>query len=296
MRIFITGATGFIGSAVTANLLKSGHEVVGLARSDRSAESLTALGAKVHRGSLEDLDSLKSGAAASDGVIHLAFDNGFSDFEGTIANDFRAITAIGEALSGSGKPFVAASVTTMLNSHQAPATEDLQGTENTPGFPRYAAEKNIIDLSKKGVRSSVVRLPPCVHDETRQGFATALKYLAQEKGISAYVAKGDNRWPAVHRSDAARLFQLALESAPAGTVLHGVGETGIEFSKIAEVIGRHSNIQTTSISKEKTGEHFAWLSPFVTFDNPASSLYTQQLLNWEPKGPTLLHDIEHQKP
>ena len=167
----------------------------------------------------------------------------------------------------------------------------MKGSEGTPGFPRCAAEDAVIALSKFGVRSSVVRLAPCVHDETRQGFATALAYVAREKGVSAYVANGTNRWPAIHRLDAAKLFRLALELAPAGTRLHGVGEEGIPLSTIAEAIGRRWNLPVTSISDEEVGEHFGWLSPFVSFDNPASSDRTQELLNWKPQGNTLISDI-----
>lgn len=292
MRVFVTGATGFIGTAVIKELQSNGHQVIGLARSEQTAASLMELGAGVHRGSLEDLESLRNGATSADGVIHLAFDNGFGDFDTIISNDQRAINAIGDALAGSGKPFVSTSVTTMISPQGRPATEDMKASKETPGFPRSSAEDAVIALAGRGIRSSVVRLAPCVHDANRQGFATALAYVAREKGVSAYVSDRTNRWPAVHRNDAAKLFRLALESAPAGTRLHGVGEDGILFSNIAEAIGRRWNLPVTGISHEAAGEHFGWLSPFVPFDNPVSSAKTQKLLNWKPEGHTLIFDIE----
>ena len=294
MRIFVTGATGFIGAAVISELQHSGHQVIGLARSDKSVAALAKLGAESHRGNLEDLESLHDGAASADGVIHLAFDNGFGDFNTIIANDQKAIKAIGDALAGSDKPFVSTSVTTMLSSKGQLATEDMNASEDTPGFPRSAAEDAVIALAERGVRSSVVRLAPCVHDASRQGFATALAYMAREKGFSAYVGDGQNRWPAVHLTDAARLFVLALESAPAGTHLHGVGESGILFSDIAESIGRRWSLPVKSIAPEAVNEHFGWLSSFVQFDNPVSSVKTQQLLSWKPAGDTLIADIERE--
>lgn len=292
MRVFITGATGFIGTALIRELQNDGHQVVGLARSDRSAAVLAELGAEAHRGSLEDLESLRSGAASADGVVHLAFDNSLGDFDSIIRSDQHAINAIGDALAGSGKPFVSTSVTTMISSQRQLATEDMKGSEETPGFPRSAAENAVIALAGRDIRSSVVRLAPCVHDANRHGFASVLAHIARQKGISAYVGDGMNHWPAVHRADAAKLFQLALQSAPAGTRLHGVGESGIPFSNIAEAIGRRWNLPVASLSHEEAAEHFGWLLPFVSFDNPVSSAKTQQLLNWKPTGHTLLSDIE----
>ncbi len=292
MRVFVTGATGFIGTAVVKGLISSGHNVIGLARSDKSVATLAELGAEAQRGSLEDLESLRSGAAAADGVIHLAFNNGFGDFHTIISNDLQAVHTIGDVLVGTGKPFVSTSVTTMLLSKGQPATEDMEGLEGTPGFPRSAAENAVIAFAKRGVRSSVVRLAPCVHDVSRQGFASALAHIAREKGVSAYVDGGTNLWPAIHLLDAAKLFQLALENAPAGTRLHGVGEDGIMLSTIAKAIGRRWNLPTSSISHEAVGEHFSWLSPFVSFNNPVSSAKTQQLLDWKPERSTLIADIE----
>lgn len=291
MRIFVTGATGFIGSAVVKELINSGHKVVGLARSDKSAASLNAVGAEVHRGKLDDFNSLCSGAAEADGVIHLAFDNSFTDFAGAITDDFRAIEAIGNTLAGSGKPFVVTSVTTMVPSLGRPATEEDQAQDGAPGAPRSAAEKMAIALAERGVRSSAVRLAPCVHDASSQGFATSLAYLAREKGVSAYVGNGMNHWPAIHRLDAAKLFRLAVESAPAGSRLHGAGEEGIPFKNIAEAIGLRLNLPVSSISPEAAEAHFGWLTPFVLMDNPTSNALTRKMLGWEPVEPTLVADI-----
>ncbi|MEA4926962.1 MAG: SDR family oxidoreductase [Syntrophomonadaceae bacterium] len=291
MRIFVTGATGFIGSAVVKELINAGHQVVGLARSDKAAALLNADGAKVHRGNLDDPNSLQSGAAAADGVIHLAFENSFTDFAKAIKDDLHTIKAIGDTLAGSGKPFVITSVTTMVPSLGRPATEADQAQDGSPGSPRSAAEKMAIALAEHSVRSSAVRLAPCVHDASSQGFATNLAYLAREKGFSAYVGDGSNRWPAIHRLDAAKLFRLAVESAPAGSRFHGAGEEGIPFRNIAEAIGLRLNLPVSSISPEAAKEHFGWLAPFVLMDNPASSAITRKMLGWEPVESTLVADI-----
>lgn len=291
MRIFVTGATGFIGSAVVKELINAGHQVIGLARSDKAAASLNALGAEVHHGKLDDPNSLRSGATAADGVIHLAFDNSFTDFAGAITDDLHAIEVIGDTLADSVKPFVITSVTTMVPSLGRPATEDDQAQDGSPGSPRSVAEKMAIALSERGVRSAAVRLAPCVHDVSSQGFATSLANLAREKGVSAYVGDGSNRWPAIHRLDAARLFRLAVESAPAGSRFHGAGEEGIPFKNIAEAIGLRLNLPVSSISLEAAEEHFGWLTPFVLMDNPASSALTRKRLGWEPAGPTLITNI-----
>lgn len=291
MRIFVTGATGFIGSAVVKELINAGHQVVGLARSDKAAASLNAVGAEVHRGKLDDLNSLRSGAAVADGVIHLAFDNSFTDFAGAITDDLHAIEVIGDTLAGSGKPFVITSVTTMVPSLGRLATEEDQAQDGSPGSPRSAAEKMAIALAERGVRSSAVRLAPCVHDASSQGFATRLAYLAREKGVSAYVGYGSNRWPAIHRLDVAKLFRLAVESAPAGLRLHGVGEEGVPFRNIAEAIGLHLNLPVSSVSREAADEHFGWLAQFVSMDNPTSNALTRKWLGWEPVEPALVADI-----
>ncbi|WP_019909455.1 SDR family oxidoreductase [Paenibacillus sp. HW567] len=291
MRVFVTGATGFIGSAVVKELIHAGHEVVGLARSDKGAAALHAIGAEALRGSLGDHDRLRSGAAEADGVIHLAFDNTFMDVAGAITDDLHAIEAIGDTLAGSGKPFVMTSVTTMVTSLGRPATEDDQGQDGSPGLSRSTAENMAIALAERNVRSSAVRLAPCVHDTISQGFATLLAEIARQKGVSAYVGDGANHWPALHRLDAAKLYRLALESAPAGSRLHGAGEEAIPFRNIAEAIGQHLNLPVSSISPEAAEDHFGWLTPFVIMDNPTSNAWTRKRLIWEPAEPTLVADI-----
>lgn len=294
MRVFVTGATGHIGTAVVAELLGAGHEVVGLARSDRSATALTSAGAGVHRGSLEDLDGLRRGAAAADGVIHLAFGHDFSDYAGAVATDLRAVEAMGEALEGTGRPFVVTSGTLML----ALAAPGRLGTEDdaigpaSPPVPRGDAENAAVALAARGVRSSVVRLAPSVHGPSdRHGFVAQLIGTARDKGVSAYVEDGATRWPAVHTLDAARLFRLALEAAPAGSRLHGVGDEGVPFREIAEAIGRGLDVPVKSVPREAAREHLGLLSGFVTLDNPTSNARTRELLGWHPEHPALLQDL-----
>lgn len=289
MRVFVTGATGFIGSAVVEELIKAGHQVLGLARSDVSAEKLQTVGAEVQRGDLDNLDSLQNGAAKADGVIHLAFDNSFTDYTGAIAADLRAIETIGDTLAGSGKPFVITSGTLMVPSLGRSATEEDPAQDKAP---RGAAEVAALALAERGVCSSVVRLAPCVHDISRQGFASNLQNLAREKGVSAYVGDGMNCWPAIHRLDAARLFRLAVESAPAGSRLHGAGEESIPFRDVAEAIGRHLSLPIISVTRENAEKHFGWLTPFVMIDNPTSNVLTQKWLGWKPIESTLIADIE----
>jgi nucleoside-diphosphate-sugar epimerase len=296
MRVFVTGATGHIGSAVIPELHDAGHQVVGLARSDDSAAALTAAGAEVHRGDLGDLDALSSAASAADGVIHLAFMHDFSDYAGAAAADLRAVDAIGAALKGSGKPFVVTSGTLMLTFGLVPGSV---GTEadaidtGEPPRPRVASENAAVALAEHGVRASVVRLAPLVHGpDDHHGFGPQLISIARDKGISAFVGDGANRWPAVHTLDAARLFRLALEAAPAGSRLHGVGDEGVPFRDIAEVIGRHLDLPVVSISREEADAHFGSLSAFVSLDNPTSSALTQELLGWRPVHPTLIVDLE----
>jgi nucleoside-diphosphate-sugar epimerase len=290
MRVFVTGASGFIGSAVVPELIGAGHQVLGLARSDASATALTAAGAEVHRGSLEDLESLRDGAAGSDGVIHLAFIHDFSDFEAAGATDLRAVETMGAALEHSGKPFVNTSGTLLLAMLGRLATEE---DVSDAARPRVASENATIALADRGVRPSVIRLSPAVHGEgDRHGFTARLTAIAREKGVSAYVGDGTNRWPAVHRLDAARLYRLAVEVAPAGSRLHGVGEDGVPFREIAEAIGGQLKLPVASITAEDAHEHFGFLGAFVGFDNPTSSALTRERLGWRPEGPTLTADID----
>jgi nucleoside-diphosphate-sugar epimerase len=296
VRVFVTGATGHIGSAVVPELLEAGHEVVGLARSDKSAAVLTAAGAEVHRGALDDLDSLRGGAVAADGVVHLAFMHDFSDYAGASAADLRAVEAIGEALDGSGKPFVITSGTLMLAFALTPGrlgTEEDAIDTGSPPRPRVASENAAVTLAERGVRSSVVRLPPSVHSSLdHHGFVPSLIGIARDKGVSAFVGDGANRWPAVHTLDAAQLFRVALEAAPAGSRLHGVGDAGVRFRDIAGVIGRHLDLPVVSISREEADAHFGFLGAFVSADNPTSNALTRELVGWEPTHPGLIADLD----
>ena len=294
MRVFVTGATGFIGSTVVRELIEAGHQVVGLARSDKSANALKGAGAEVHRGTLDDLDSLRSGAAAADGVIHLAFkhDIMFSDYNGAVTADLRAVEAMGAVLEGSGKPFVITSGTMMLTFVLPPRQLGTERDMVNASVPRGAAENVAIALAERGVRSSVVRLAPCVHGETKAGFVSVLINIARDKGVSAYIGDGANRWPAVHYLDAARLFRLALEAAPAGSLLHGVGDEGVSVRDIAHVIGRHLNLPVVSISGEEANTHFGFLGAFASTNNPTSSALTQERLGWRPAHPSLISDLE----
>jgi nucleoside-diphosphate-sugar epimerase len=293
MKVFVTGATGYIGSAVVRELLEASHQVLGLARSDAAAARLASVGAEVHRGALDDLNSLYDGARAADGVIQLAFNNisETTDFAAACQADLRAVETIGAALEGSGKPFVVTSGTAGL----ARLGLGRPGTEEDvpdPAVPRVASENAAVALSQRGVRSSVVRLPLSVHGEGDHGFVPSLIGIARAKGVSAFVGDGLNRWPAVHRLDAARLFRLAVEAAPAGSRLHGAGEEGVPFREIALAIGRQLNLPVVSIEASDTGDHFGFLAPMVSADNPTSSATTRQLLGWRPQGPGLIEDIE----
>jgi nucleoside-diphosphate-sugar epimerase len=288
VRVFVTGATGFIGSAIVGELIDAGHQVVGLARSDRAAASLRTAGAEVHRGSLDDLDSLYGAAAASEGVIHTAFTNvsATTDYATSCRADVRAIRAMGEALTGSGRPFVVTSVTSLF----APG---LVGTEDAPvssAHPRAAPEEAALSLAACGMRACVVRLPASVHGPGDKGFVPELIAVARSKGVSAYV--GSDRWPAVHRLDAARLFRLALERAQAGARLHAVADEGVPLRDIAEAIGRQLDLPVTAISPMEAEAHFAWLARFVSQDHPASSALTRKELDWRPTRPSLIADLD----
>ena len=294
MRVFVTGATGFIGSAVVQELIGEGHQVLGLVRSDASAAALAATGAEVHRGDLEDLDSLRSGATACDGVIHLAFIHDFSNYRENCEIDKRAIEAMGAGLAGSGKPFVGTSGTLLLG-YAKPGikvTEEDSPGSNIEAIPRIISEQSVLALASQGVRASVIRLSPSVHGDNDHGFVPMIINFARQSGVSAYIDEGNNRWPAVHRLDAALLYRLALEKAAAGDVFHGVADEGVAVRDIAEVISRKLDIPLVSNSREEAAAHFTWMTNFLALDNPTSSKLTQEKLGWTPNRPGLIEDLE----
>lgn len=289
MRIFLTGATGFIGSAIVTELLQAGHQVLGLTRSESGAQALTAAGAEVFRGDLEDLDSLRRGAALADGVIHTAFNHDFSKFVANCEADRQAIEALGSALAGSARPLVITSSTGMgAVAPGVPATEE-NFNPNHPN-PRKASELAGLAVAERGVNVSVVRLPQ-VHDTLRQGLISPLIQIARERGVSAFIGEGQNRWPAVHLSDAARLYRLALERQQPGSRYHAVAEQGVALRDIAAVIATGLQIPTRSLTPEDAPAHFGWLADFVSRNLPASSAQTQQSLDWHPSGAELLADL-----
>lgn len=290
MRVFVTGATGFIGSAIVNELLGAGHEVVGLSRSEEGARSLIAAAAEVHRGSLEDLASLRTGAASADAVIHCAFNHDFSRFQENCELDRRAIEAIGDVLSGSDRPLIVTSGLALL-AQGRPATEDDPPRPLSAAYPR-ASERTAAALENRGVRTMVVRLPQ-VHDTKKQGLVSFAFQIAREKGVSAYVGEGENRWAAAHHLDVARLYRLALEKGSAGARYHAVAEEGVRAREIAEAIGRGLKIPVKSIPQEKAAEHFGWLGGFVAMDLVGSSAKTRNELGWNPTGPTMLTDLEN---
>jgi len=295
MRVFVTGASGHIACAVIPELLNNGHQVVGLARSDASAEAIAAIGAEVRRGDLDDLDGLKQAAVDADGVIHLAFKHEAmrtGDFMGAVESDQAAIRAIGETLIGTDKPFVTTGGTLMLAMGGVtgrPGTED----DHIPGGPRVDAENYVIGLAGQGVRSSVIRLSPMVHsDLDHHGFTHALIGFARDNGVAAYTGDGSNRWPAANTYDIGVLYRLALEKAPAGSTLHGVGDTGIPRKVIAETIAGKLGVETKSITDEEAPQYLGFLAGFAGLDNPTSNDKTREVLGWEPTHPGWVQDVE----
>ena len=294
MRVFVTGATGFVGFAVAQELIRAGHQVLGLARSEEGANSLAAIGAQAHRGDLENLESLRSGAAVADGVIHCAFNHDFSKFAANCELDRQAIEAIGSVLAGSDRPFVVTSGIGSLAPGRAATEEDAPMPSST-SYPR-ASEQTAVLVAGRGVRAAVVRLPQ-VHDPVRQGFVSFLIRVAREKGVSAYVGDGNNRWAAVHRLDSARLYRLALEKAASqGNAsiarYHAVGEEGVPLKEIAEAIGRGLRMPVIAVRPVDARQHFGFLGNFAGLDMPASSVLTQERLGWQPTGPGLIADLE----
>ncbi len=291
MRVFVTGATGFIGSAVVKELIEAGHQVVGVYRSDDKAAALAASGAEIYRGSIDDPDSLKDGAARSDGIIHLAFNHDFSRFAANCETDRRVIEALGSVLKGSDRHLIVTSGTAIAK--VAPgqlATEDAPAI-SANDFPRAASEETTAKLAANGVNTSVVRLPQ-VHDPERQGLISPWIAIARDKGFFAYVGEGRNRWAAAHISDVARLYRLAIEKSERGAVYNAVGEEGVPARDVAETIGRRLKLPAKSISPEEAGGYFGWLAHLAARDMPASSEQTQKKLGWRPTGPGLIADLE----
>jgi nucleoside-diphosphate-sugar epimerase len=291
MRVFVTGATGFIGSAVVSELLDAGHEVVGLARSDQGAAAVRTAGGEPLRGTLDDLDTLRGGAAAADGVIHTAYSHDFSQMESAAQMDLRAIETLGTALEGSDRPLVITTGTALIKPGSVVTEEDAIDPA-TAAHPRAGAEPMAKAFAARGVRSSIVRPGASVHGEGDHGFVPVLIGIARSKGVSAYIGDGSNRWPAVHRLDAAHLYRLALEDAPAGSVFHAIGDEGVPTREIAEIIGRHLNVPTASIMPDRAAEHFGWMGVFFGLDAPASSALTQHRLGWRPTRIGLVEDLE----
>jgi nucleoside-diphosphate-sugar epimerase len=290
MRIFVTGATGFVGSAVVQELLGASHQVLGLVRSDASAKALAATGAEVHRGSVEDLDSLRQGAAKADGVIHTAFIHDFSKFKENCEIDRRAITALGSALEGSDRPLIITSGTGLLSVGRRATEDDAPPADSA--IPRVASEQSAVAVKARGVNVSVMRLPPSVHGDGDHGFVPMLINMAREKGVSAYIGDGSNVWSAVHRLDAARLYRLAIEQGAGPARYHAVAEEGVPFKEIATVIGRRLDIPVVSKSPDEAAQHFTWFAHFAAMNSLSSSAKTQAATGWQPTGPGLIADID----
>jgi nucleoside-diphosphate-sugar epimerase len=295
MRVFVTGASGFVGSAVVRDLIEAGHQVLGLARSDAAAESLQAMGAKAHRGDLTDLASLEAGAQSAEGVIHCGFIHDFARFKEVCEIDRRAVTALGEALRGTGRPLIVTSGTALVSAQVVAgglATETLVTPSGEKALPRVASEEAAAAVAAMGVRVSVMRLPPSVHGAGDHGFVPLLIKLAREKGVAAYIGEGANRWPAVHRLDAARLYRLVLESGAQMPHYHATAEEGIAFRDIAQVIGKRLGLPVVSKSGDEASAHFGWFAHFAALDNPTSSALTRAKLGWQPQHPGLIADLD----
>ncbi len=287
MRIFVTGPTGFIGSAVVAELISAGHRVVGLARSDAAAQAVLDAGADVHRGSLDEPETLRQAAENADGVIHLAYRHDFDDFAAGAELDRRAIEVLGEALAGSDRPLAVAGGILWLAPGQT-LTEDVPAP---PELPRFS-EAAVLGFTDRGVRTAVVRLPPTVHGSGDHGFVPQLINVAREKGVAAFVGDGANRWPAVHRLDAAQAFRLTVESAQAGSIVHAVDDEGVPARAIAQAIGKGLDIPVTAVAAEEAYGHFGWIGPLFAVDAPATSVKTRDSLGWKPQHPGLLADLD----
>jgi len=293
MRVFLTGATGFIGSRIVPELLQAGHQVIGMTRSDEGAQRLAAAGAEVHHGTLEDLESLRSGAAKAEGVIHVAFDHDFSNFVANCEKDRRAIEALGAKLKGSDRPLIITSGTGMGSAGPGkPAVEDIFDASHPN--PRSASEIAGNALLAQGVNVSVMRLPQ-VHDTVKQGLITPLVQIARAKGVSAYIGDGSNRFPAAHVTDVARLYRLALERSERGARYHAVAEEGIPVRRVAEVLGKGLGLPVKSLSPDQAQDHFGWMAMFAAMDLWASGAKTQERLDWRPTGPGLIADLEQMR-
>lgn len=289
MRIFVTGASGWIGSAVVPELLGAGHDVVGLARSERAADTIAGLGAEVHRGSLDDIESLRSGAEKAEGIVHLGYHHDFAQMAEAAQLDRRAVDTFGEVLAGTGGPLVVAAGVLGIGGGQLATERD---RPDPTVHPRAATGQIVLALADRGVRTSLVRFAPTVHGPGDHGFIATLVELAHRTGVAGYVDDGSNRWPAVHRLDAAQLVQLAVGSAPAGSVLHAVAEPGVPTREIAEAIGRSIGVPAQSIPSAEVAEHFGWIGRFFAMDSAASNTLTRELMTWTPTHPGLLDDLD----